>query len=206
MHPPLQLWVKHFGNIKRHSVPWWNEECRKAISDCKKAFNRFKRHTTPENVIEFKRYRANSRYVIKKSKKESWRQYVSSITSDTTSSAVWNKIKQLKGSKAPHHTKVLILNGTPQIAVSDIVETFADTFQHSSSFSHSSPEFLEHKKSCEQAFTDAPLVDTGPLNQPITMEDLTYALDNCKNSAPGPDEVPFILLQRLPPQGKTYLL
>ena len=38
------------------------------------------------------------------------------------------------------------------------------------------------------------------------MEDLTYGLDNCKNSAPGPDELPFILLQRLPPEGKTYLL
>ncbi|KAJ3649854.1 hypothetical protein Zmor_021572 [Zophobas morio] len=95
---------------------------------------------------------------------------------------------------------------TLQTVDSAIAEILADNFQNSLSFFNYSLEFFVDKKSREESFTDVPLVDTGPLNLPITMEELMYALDNCKNSAPGPDEVPFILLQRLPPQGKTYLL
>lgn len=65
------------------SVPWWNEDCYKAISDSKVSLNRYKKHRTIDNLIELKRTKARARRIIKESKKQSWQKYVGTITKDT---------------------------------------------------------------------------------------------------------------------------
>lgn len=46
--------------IKRTTL-WWNPDCAKAIKENKKAFYKYKRHPTEENLINFKRIRAITR-------------------------------------------------------------------------------------------------------------------------------------------------
>ncbi|XP_072403177.1 uncharacterized protein [Diabrotica undecimpunctata] len=55
---------------KRKPVPWWNEEIALAMKSTKHAFNVLKRHKTTENVSNFKKPRAKTKYLIKKSKKK----------------------------------------------------------------------------------------------------------------------------------------
>lgn len=88
-------------HIKRHTpVPWWSKECKEAIKLSKQAYNKYKRHKTTENLLAFKKSRARTRYIIKKSKKDSWIKYLSSINSSTSLTAVWNKVKKISGASS----------------------------------------------------------------------------------------------------------
>jgi len=85
------------NQIKKIRVPWWNEKIKEAISNKNKALKNCKKSKTSENLIELKRLRAKSKFLIKISKKESWNLYTSSINRKTNPSQVWRKIKSLKG-------------------------------------------------------------------------------------------------------------
>lgn len=53
-------------------VPWWNEECKTAIKKYKKALNHFKKTKLLSDHILLKKARAESKYILKRSKTSSW--------------------------------------------------------------------------------------------------------------------------------------
>ncbi|GFX04596.1 putative RNA-directed DNA polymerase from transposon X-element [Trichonephila clavipes] len=55
------------------------------------------RYPTTHNLIAFKRAKALGRKIRRQSQRESWIQYVSSITSSTTSQQLWRKVKAVNG-------------------------------------------------------------------------------------------------------------
>lgn len=57
----------------------------------------YKKRTTLENFIQLKNLRAQTTFLIKKSKNNSWKEFTSSINSKVNSSKIWNKIHSLKG-------------------------------------------------------------------------------------------------------------
>ena len=76
---------KSSGLSKRPSKPWWNQECSTAKKKQQKAWAIFRRYPNTRNYIDYKTARANSRKVRRKCQRESWIDYVSSITSETSS-------------------------------------------------------------------------------------------------------------------------
>ncbi|KAG5877811.1 hypothetical protein JTB14_013740 [Gonioctena quinquepunctata] len=86
-------------SASRRNSPWWNENCSAAVRECKKALNKYRRIRSEETLIIFKKIRAKAKLVLKQSKKASWRNYTSSITSDTIPTQIWAKIKQMSGNK-----------------------------------------------------------------------------------------------------------
>jgi hypothetical protein len=55
---------------KRPPVPWWNKTLKHAIRNKKTNFNKFKRTNDFNYFIEFKKYKALVRYLIKNQKKK----------------------------------------------------------------------------------------------------------------------------------------
>ncbi|XP_023210039.1 uncharacterized protein LOC111612975 [Centruroides sculpturatus] len=76
----------------KHPKPWWNQNCEAAFKAQKKAWRIFRRYPTAKNFIAFKKAKANARGIRRQSQRDSWRKCVSSITSSTSSKAVWDKI------------------------------------------------------------------------------------------------------------------
>ena len=70
-------------NPKKKPKPYFDEECKNIIDERKDAFKKFKKVNTPENVKHYQIMRAKCRRVIKQKKRSTWRQYVSSINSNT---------------------------------------------------------------------------------------------------------------------------
>ncbi|KAG5891212.1 hypothetical protein JTB14_036129 [Gonioctena quinquepunctata] len=65
--------------IKKHrAVPWWNEECSKAMKACNAALRKYKRKK--RNKILFKKHWTQVRLITNRSKRDSWLKYVQSIT------------------------------------------------------------------------------------------------------------------------------
>src|SRR5207253_7537495 len=67
----------------RLPVPWWNEECKRAVQERKQALHRLSCNPILLNLISYKQAKARARRVICLAKKTSWEAYVSSITRRT---------------------------------------------------------------------------------------------------------------------------
>ncbi|GFX67725.1 probable RNA-directed DNA polymerase from transposon X-element [Trichonephila clavipes] len=101
--------------------PWWNADCQTAYKTQRKLWGIFRRYPTAENLLAFKKAKANARRVRRQSQRQSWIQYVwrsmaktgscaikpqthspwiryvSSITSSTSSKQLWKKVKAANG-------------------------------------------------------------------------------------------------------------
>ena len=80
---------KTCSKTQKRNNPWWNAECNKATSDYKKALYLYKKVTTFENKIEFKRLKAIAKRTIKTAKQNSWHQFLQTINNQTPAKEVW---------------------------------------------------------------------------------------------------------------------
>lgn len=204
---------KSKGNSSKRGVPWWNDECEITNREAKHAFNVFKKHKTLENKIEYKKRRAIARRTIKTRKRDSWRSFISSINQSTPSDAAWRAINRIQGRKSSSIAAFLVTDdGVTKDSHDDMANLLANTFAENSSDANYSSEFLELKKETEAALehTDtlmsAPTENEDKINSLFTLRELQAALASCKNSSPGPDGIPSILIKNLPMSGLRWLL
>lgn len=189
------------------SVPWWSPDCAKVMRDSKRAFYKAKRIPTPENLVEFKRLRAIARAKFKQAKRDSWNSYVSTITPSTPSSVIWNKIRKIKGASSSHQIRSITHKNKSITTTEGIAEAFAGEFSRISSDENYDDCFLRHKNTTENTTPlDHHTNYENPLNAAITYEEFEDALRTCKNSAPGPDSIPYCFIEHLPLNAKKYLL
>ena len=69
---------------KKAKKPWFTEDCKTAIRQRKGALRQFNNRPTHDNLNNYRIFRAKARRTIKKSKKKSWKQYVSKLNSRTS--------------------------------------------------------------------------------------------------------------------------
>ena len=187
---------------KKKIIPWWNAECENAIRNAKKALNTYKRENTLRNRIEFKKQKSIAKRIVKDSKKKSWLNYLETINHQTPNKELWKKIKAIEGRPyAPITT--LKENGKILNNTSDIANILGQSFANNSSNHNYSKEFQNYKESYNK-FQKHNIISAAedkyesPLNSNLTYNELIKALDNSKNSSPGPDNIPNILLKNLP--------
>lgn len=53
------------GTVKKKKLPWFNKNCAEKIKEYKKAFRKYKKETTVEQKIEYKKARAEARRMLK---------------------------------------------------------------------------------------------------------------------------------------------
>ncbi|GFT73323.1 putative RNA-directed DNA polymerase from transposon X-element [Trichonephila clavipes] len=141
----------------RFPKPWWNEECQMAKKDQNKAWNRFRRYPTPDNMIAFNKARARARKIHRQRKRETWIKYVSNITCSTSSKEVWNKIRKLSGKYSASPVSMLVSNGVSVNTIPDIANTLAETFAKTSSCDNYTPAFQALKRREERVKLNFPL-------------------------------------------------
>ncbi|GFX53851.1 putative RNA-directed DNA polymerase from transposon X-element [Trichonephila clavipes] len=81
----------------QHYKPWWNTDCQTAYKNQRKLWGIFRRYPTTENLLVIKKTKANARRVRRQSQRQSWIQYVSSLSSSTSSKQLWKKVKDANG-------------------------------------------------------------------------------------------------------------
>ena len=83
--------------VKKQSKPWFDEECQRAKRERNNAERLAKRYPNMDNRIRAKLMQAKARRLFRQKKRESWRNYVSSIDSRTNTNKVWNMIRKITG-------------------------------------------------------------------------------------------------------------
>ena len=81
-------------------VPWFTETCKNAVKERKKAQRKYFKNPTFENFFNLKKEKAKTKFTIKNAKRNSWRQFISKLNTQTSSKKVWDAVKRIQGRKS----------------------------------------------------------------------------------------------------------
>ncbi|PVD20865.1 hypothetical protein C0Q70_19027 [Pomacea canaliculata] len=129
---------EHDVGLFRRPCP---KECRVAQRAQKKAQRLAFRQPTPENVISFKHSRADARAIFKQARKLAWQRFRSSLSSRTTSLAVWAPMRKIKGMFQAGLIGHLQVGDSVLTEAQDVGNSLACTIAHNYSSLRYSPDF-----------------------------------------------------------------
>ena len=185
------------------SAHYWTQECTLAKREKNKALNRYNNHRNDMELwVDYKRRRAMFRQAILKAKRDSWESFVSSISSKTTSSQVWRKVKLLS-SKPAKRTIVLKENNKVISNAQEIVDSLAEQF---SSVTSDNPTFAVHKLVAENIPIPLSPLNNSWYNKPFSVKEFNFALSSCTSNSPGPDHVTYSMIKQLDDIQTQHLL
>ena len=192
----------------KKSKPWFNEECQRAKKERRAAQNRFNSNLSPSNMDKLLQTKAKTKIIYKEAQRESFRKFVSTLTSNTPMKKVWKAIKRMNGhtSETVHH---LTKNGNkdePIETKEEIAEALASQFADVSSGGNYTEAFLHHKKKKEQERLKFDSKNEEQYNTEFSEDELHHALRTAKDSSPGPDDIHYQMLKNLPDEQLALLL
>jgi ribonuclease HI len=215
---PIELFTQKLLSIASKTVPksstsfkckkpWFTEECKKAIKNRRAALQRFSHHPTDKNLALLRQAQAATHRIIKSSKKESWRNYVSKLNARSLVKKTWDMVRKISGKYRGHQIHHLQQkNGDTATDKESIAETLADEFAYNSSTSHYTTKFQQHKVLAERKPLDFNSNNTEIYNIPFTFSELQLSLRMSHDTAVGPDEIPYQFLKHLPTESLLVLL
>ena len=197
---------KTSGRPRRTPVPWWTNECGDAIRARKRAFRKFDRSSTTENLIAFRKARAFARRTIKEAKTVSWRKYVSSLNRFTPTTQVWTRIKRISGRYSPSPLPVLRVNDRDIIHPFNVAEEIARSLSERCRVGSNLRRPTRRLAGREAGSVDFTTTEQLAYNEPFTMAELTSAISSLRSVAEGPDVIHNDMLRRLPAVAQKALL
>ena len=145
---------------------------------------------------------ARTKKLFKQKKRDSWKNYVSSVNVNTPSKKVWDMIRKITGKNVAspmHHLK-----DENRTLITDRVEmanTLGAAIEKSSFSNNYSKEFQSIKQKINLK-TNRNL----RYNEKFTMRDFKRSLKKSNNSSPGPDQIHYEILRHLPIETLHILL
>ena len=194
-----------FSSRKRNTV-WFNDACKEAVRERKKALRKVKSNPSDDNIQYYKIIRAKARRTIKSTRRQSWRNFVSSINTRTPLKRVWNMISKISGKRSCAEIKHLQVGEKEVTTVTEIADTLAESFSEISSNSHYSAKFQSHKAYAERQTLKYNSTNMETYNTLFSIDELSDALTNCNDSAAGPDDIHYQMLKHLPSEALHTLL
>ena len=176
------------GKVK---VPWFNDNCRKALQECKRSKRKFFKYPVWTNNLVYKQSRAKVRRVLKQSRKESWRNFCSKLNSKTKSAVIWKAIKKIKGKRGRASINHLKVNGKLVTDKTEVANVIAETIELNSSSNNYNDSFKSIKQTAESKPLKFQSDNLEPYNIPFTILELRQALQKCNNSTPGMDNIHY---------------
>ena len=184
--------------------PWFDDECKLAIKERKKSEKAFRRSPCHSKLSSFRIHRAKARRTIKRKKRASWKQFVSSINNRTPMNKIWNMINRIKGRKNSATVKHLSVNNNLVTDKRDIANTLAEQLAYNSSSNQCSDKFLKFKQNDEKKKINFSSSNDEVYNKEFSSEELKLSLNRAHDTAEGPDK--YQLLKHLPPESLSLLL
>uniref|UniRef100_A0A3B3Q2D7 Reverse transcriptase domain-containing protein n=1 Tax=Paramormyrops kingsleyae TaxID=1676925 RepID=A0A3B3Q2D7_9TELE len=209
MTAALESVPKSQGKIKRKEVLWWNDECRKAVQNRNKAFKVMKRSHNFLHMVQYKCAQAIVRKTVRQAKRICWRTYCSSIGDTTQIGDVWTMIKKMGGERRDWSYPVLSNGNEVAVTNEEKGEMLVNAFAKVHSTNNLSEEGKRGREKTSTENLDALQVmgrEDGDQNLPFSLEELSKALAKTGLSAPGKDEICYIMLKHLSDEGKKVLL
>ena len=201
----LTIPISHRSN--KPSVPWWNLDCERAIKNKKTASRKKFRTGKLEDYIEFKRLRAIARKVVLQAKREHWKKYITSISSETPLGVIWKKVQKINGKFKPQNLPLLLHNGNYTASQVETANVFAERFSEISSgrsFPRNLVNYINRTNTPNLDFSENG--ERASYNKEFSSSEYTSALNKCRNSAAGPDDIYYEMLKNMHHSASKLLL
>jgi ribonuclease HI len=189
---------------KPKKLPWWTTECSEAVNAKRKAFHKYHRTKVQSHYLHYKQLRGQAQGILKRTKKQSWRDLCKSFNEKTKLSVAWKIIKSMDGrlkkrKPIPNFVKEDVIYTTNK----EKADLLAQTFAQVSSSANNTPIFSEHRTE----FESTPECPTHPqfinpstsldINLPFTLTDLKRVISSTGNTSPGQDGVTYKMIRGL---------
>ena len=194
---------KTSGEETFYRSPGWNKDCTKYKRNRAKDWKKYKKKEITK--VEWNRSKAKTRQIINWAKQSAWLKYMDSINGKTPLKEVWRKIKVFTNNYKSSAVTTLKVEGEIIDDYEEIANCIGEVFAKISSEENCSQSFLRYKRMNEKKI-NFKTNDKFSYNNPITMKELKASLDDCGDTATGPDEVHNRMLKNLPEQSKGFLL
>ena len=186
---------KTSNNIVKPPVPWFNEECKRAITERNRAERALKRHYSVQNKICYNRHKAKCRYIFNCAKRECWVSYVSSINQYTELNKIWKKVQKISGKFSATPSPILRQGESIVTDRKQVANIFARKFATISSIESYNREFIRYKSAEENQQLQMGTNNHQMYNEPITEKEFQTALNSTKESAPGHDLITYSMIK-----------
>lgn len=183
-HIPIKNKKKNINHPYSH---WWNEECSEVIRKRKEAMNKFLNNLNEENRIQANFWAAKARKVLKENKRKSWRNFCTKLNRNTNIGEVFKMAKSYR-------------MGTDRVA-RECNANILDIDQYAS---HICPDYVPTEREVHN--NKAVTLDNDEMHSKFTWEELTFVLNNTKDSATGLDDISYSMIQNCPNEGKSIFL
>ena len=177
---------------------WFDEQCKILTRERKKAQRKVYNSPTVENLINYKQIRAKCRFTFKQKKKQSWKNFCSTLNKNCNIQKVWKVIRKIQNRQTSNSIRSLKINDSLISDGKEVANLLATTFEENSSSNHYSKNFQKIKNAKEKIPCFFKPSDSEIYNKPFTLYELTDALQKAKNTAVGPDSIHYQLLTHLP--------
>ncbi|GFU38111.1 putative RNA-directed DNA polymerase from transposon X-element [Trichonephila clavipes] len=150
--------------------------------------------------------KANARRVRRRSQRQSWIRYVSSLTSSTSSKQLWKKVKAANGMYREFSFPILQTSNSVFSSPDELANILGETLQSISSTASYNSRFLEIKRQAERTPINFSTCSFFPYNCDFTMTELHKALLQAHNTNPVPEGITYTMLCHLNPNSLTNIL
>ncbi|GBL75112.1 hypothetical protein AVEN_194371-1 [Araneus ventricosus] len=172
----------------------------------KETVEHFRRHPTTENHVAFKRAKVLARRIHRRSPRESWINFVSSITSSIPSKQLEKKVKAANGNYREFSFPVLDARNVTHSALLDIVNTLGHAVAQVSVTDCYSPDFVAIKDRVARMPLRFTARITLSYNSEFRMFELEIALSQTHDTNPGADGITYNILHHLNTTSLSHLL
>ena len=187
--------------ISNNTKPWMTTKIKESI----KVRNEL-RKTVQQNRGEWIQACRNTADLISNRKKETWKEYVESISATSSSAQIWKTIRSMDGRRPPERgNEILEVDGVSYVEDKDKAKQFAKTYKSFSKLPVCKEDRII-RRYVRKRMKRRPTVPEES-EQDITMVELERAIDQSKkNKASGEDDIPYEFLKNLGPKAKELLL
>ena len=193
------------GNFPHSPLPWWTSACSHTQRLRKAALRRYRRTRSLPDKVALNRASAIARFTQRKARSDSWKAYVSTLTSDTPLTRVWKRIRNIKGTFS-NRSICLSSNGVLEMDPQAVANTLAEHVSTVSSSTSYSCDFRRMQERREQEVLDFSTDERLCYNDPIGRQEVRHALRRSGNTAPGQDNIHYELLRHLSPPALDVLV
>ncbi|KAG1655164.1 RNA-directed DNA polymerase from mobile element jockey [Nymphon striatum] len=183
---------------KRFNKPWFNKDCKDAVRERKRLLRKFSLRPTSDNLSSYRQAAAAARRTIRQAKRESWRQYVSKLNSQSSIKSAWDRLRKIRGKGTSDAYKHLNVGGTAITSQFGIANALGQSFCKNSSSENCTGSFRSYKNRAESHQLDFKTTNTEVYNQVFSLEELRRSLRASKDTSPGPDSIHYQMLKHLP--------
>lgn len=171
------------------ATPWWDPRVEGAVIRRRIAKNLLWTHPTMDNLTDYRKQQATAKHLIIKKKKNSWAEFVSSVSHNTPSAKMWGALKSINGTTAIKNCPVGEYNTTNLEKAEMFLDRFAPDTHH---------EVLSQHDQMVVTVAESITWKTEEVIESIQPHEVKKAISMSKNTSPGEDRICNVFLKKAP--------